>query len=327
MSLGKLFAFRKGPLAIDTVRGAALLLVVLYHVIGSSPEGGLRIAAPNPLRSFSDALVYVHMPIFMAISGMVFAMKPVSFHDFGGFLLGKLGRLAIPGAVAIIFFVTGTKLVATIFQPVTPLWHLAIYPYAHFWFLHALLVILFVAGLVSAVSVSGAGWFLLCLGLICDLAGFRLGSRILAVNHAIALLPCFATGMLIWQYRVTICAHRGHAALAALVFLTAGIASGLHQPLIPLAACLAIVIVPHCGWLAWMAAPSFVIYLYHPLATSAIRRLLAMAGIENTALHLVAGTTAGVGLPVLFYVLIMQSPATAKLVNGWLPRPSRQFAT
>ena len=37
-------------LSIETLRGIAILLVVAGHVIGSAPDGGMKIDFPHPLR-------------------------------------------------------------------------------------------------------------------------------------------------------------------------------------------------------------------------------------------------------------------------------------
>ena len=42
-------------LSVETLRGIAILLVVVGHVIGSGPDGGMKID-----RLYSDAFVYSH---------------------------------------------------------------------------------------------------------------------------------------------------------------------------------------------------------------------------------------------------------------------------
>lgn len=38
----------KKNLSIETLRGIAILLVVIGHVIGSTPDGGMKIDFPHP---------------------------------------------------------------------------------------------------------------------------------------------------------------------------------------------------------------------------------------------------------------------------------------
>ena len=45
---------------IETLRGIAILLVVIGHVIGSTPEGGMRIDFPSPWRYLYLWIDYIH---------------------------------------------------------------------------------------------------------------------------------------------------------------------------------------------------------------------------------------------------------------------------
>lgn len=65
-------------LSIETLRGIAILLVVIGHVIGSAPDGGMKIDFPHPLRYFYVWIDYIQMPLFTAIAGWVYALKPFS---------------------------------------------------------------------------------------------------------------------------------------------------------------------------------------------------------------------------------------------------------
>lgn len=95
---------------IETLRGFACVLLVLYHVIGADPSNGLRVNE-GPVRLMNDALAYVRMPLFTFLSGMVYGLRP-----FGGdtrrFVIGKCRRLLIP------MFVVGTLF--AVVQALTP---------------------------------------------------------------------------------------------------------------------------------------------------------------------------------------------------------------
>lgn len=49
-------------LSIETLRGIAILLVVVGHVIGSGPGGGMKIDFPHPLR-----YLYVWIDLFRCL--------------------------------------------------------------------------------------------------------------------------------------------------------------------------------------------------------------------------------------------------------------------
>lgn len=87
-------------LSIETLRGIAILLVVIGHVIGSTPSGGMKIDYPHPLRYLYLWIDYIQMPLFTAIAGWVYALKPFSSASgFGVFVKKKALRLLVPMAV------------------------------------------------------------------------------------------------------------------------------------------------------------------------------------------------------------------------------------
>ena len=87
-------------LSIETLRGIAILLVVIGHVIGSAPDGGMKIDFPHPLRYFYVWIDYIQMPLFTAIAGWVYALKPFSVKiGFAEFVRKKALRLLVPMAV------------------------------------------------------------------------------------------------------------------------------------------------------------------------------------------------------------------------------------
>ena len=89
---------------IETLRGIAILLVVIGHVIGSTPEGGMRIDFPSPWRYLYLWIDYIQMPLFTAIAGWVYALKPVKAGSSGTFMKRKAYRLLVPMAVAAALF-------------------------------------------------------------------------------------------------------------------------------------------------------------------------------------------------------------------------------
>lgn len=327
-----LFPVRDGVYAIDTIRALAIVLVVLYHVIGSDPSVGLELAPPHPLRNLADILNEIHVPVFAAISGLVYAMKPPGWSCLPAFLWKKLLRLAVPGTVATITFAVALQVVATDFALPSPVWHLAVYPFAHFWFLQALMVLLTLTAITDAMTRGHSAWLTLLLGSTALSAGFLPGTNLMALGGAVWLLPYFALGQLLWRYRSWIAGQKAWFCILAAVGIAAGLGADLVQInafggvnphhsapeniLLSMAVCLGIVAIPALGWIAWLAAPSFVIYLYHPLATSATRRALADLGIENYGIHIVLGVAAGVAVPLAIYVAATQHFWGKRLVIG-----------
>lgn len=67
----------KKNLSIETLRGIAILLVVIGHVIGSTPDGGMKIDFPSSFalficvdRLYSDAVVYGYCRMGLCIEAV-----------------------------------------------------------------------------------------------------------------------------------------------------------------------------------------------------------------------------------------------------------------
>lgn len=328
----RFFPIRDGVYAVDTIRACAILLVVLYHVIGSDSATGLGKAPPDPLRNLADILNDIHMPVFAAMSGLVYAMKPATWAVLSRFLWGKMLRLAMPGLVAISVFAIALQGVDTGFTLPSPLWTLMFYPFLHFWFLQALMVVLAVTAITDCVTRGRSAWLTFPVGGAALAASLDPGTDFMAFPGAIWLLPYFAVGQLLWRYQGWIQARKRLVCVLALAGIVVGLGLDLWQIadtgrvvgnhsapeniLLSTAICLGLVAIPSVRWIAWLAVPSFAIYLYHPLATSAMRRALYALGTENPGLHVILGVVAGVALPLLVYVAASQHLRARHLVLG-----------
>lgn len=131
-------------LSIETLRGIAILLVVAGHVIGSAPDGGMKIDFPHPLRYLYLWIDYIQMPLFTAIAGWVYALKPAALP--GGFVVfarKKAMRLLVPMIVVgtlyfvIQYLVPGTNNKGDI----TRMWRIYVFPYTIYWYLPSLFLI------------------------------------------------------------------------------------------------------------------------------------------------------------------------------------------
>ena len=133
------FATMYERLKIDTLRGLACVLLIAYHVIGFNAETGLKLSE-GALRDINDTLVFIRMPLFTFLSGLVYAFRPFSF---GGqsFIYKKVRRLLFP------MLSVGT--IFALLQAFTPGANsneidwltLHIKPVAHFWFIESLFIV------------------------------------------------------------------------------------------------------------------------------------------------------------------------------------------
>jgi peptidoglycan/LPS O-acetylase OafA/YrhL len=85
----------KRNLEVDTLRGIACVLLVLFHVVGDTPAVGLRIPEGHWLQVFNEALAYIRMPLFSFISGYVYGFRPYQ-GNAPAFVKGKVRRLLLP---------------------------------------------------------------------------------------------------------------------------------------------------------------------------------------------------------------------------------------
>ena len=128
--------------ALYWIRGVAIILVVIGHVIGFDRAYGMRKYYDSDLSwlgLFGDGINTIHMPIFFIASGLATAFFSRGVGSYKSFFTQKLPRLVLPLIIwAPPFFIFQslaknrpidfTGLVLSIFEP-----------YEIFWFLHALI--------------------------------------------------------------------------------------------------------------------------------------------------------------------------------------------
>jgi len=329
-----LSALDKSP--IEDLRVITILMVVLYHVIGL-PDSGLRMVAPHPLRALADLLNIFMMPAFAMIAGLVYAVRPPTLRGFASFMGRKLQRLAIPGLVASLIFAA----IATVMHlrwAVEPasLWRLAVYPYAHFWFLQSLLTIFLLVGFADAATGHRAALPLLAVSILLAnmdivLPGF------FSLHSTIGLLPYFIIGICLRRHARWIEARSGlilPIALAcallwclvtAIDYARTGLVDQPYRQWWPMIFVVSLFLLllfrlPHHRGLAPFGPMTFTIYLYHVLGTAGARILLHKLGVESLPVHLLAGVAGGVLLPVALHLLVSRWPLGARFMLGLRPR-------
>ncbi|MBL3568920.1 hypothetical protein BV509_21170 [Rhodovulum sulfidophilum] len=319
---------------IESLRVVAVLLLVAYHVIGAGPEAGLNVEYPHPLRLFAEFLVDARMPLFAFVAGFVYAFRPPTLADYGGFLTGKVRRLIIPGWIAALLFSLAGIAVDNVYSLTTqgPI-RVMFYHYAHYWFLQSIMVIFVVFGLVDAL-LRHRHTALLFLGAVAmTLEGISLRTSFLSIGGAFYLLPYFLFGTLchrhagqLLRYRVWLAALALAAVLAAGwwnigLYLETGRLSGYRGDLQSLGFGLGIalamlLLMPRIAWLDALRPFSFTIYLYHVLATSATRRALQALEVTDVWVLFACGLTTGLLVPVLLHLAIDRIPALRQPVLG-----------
>lgn len=295
-------------LSIETLRGIAILLVVVGHVIGSGPGGGMKIDLPHPLRYLYVWIDYIQMPLFTAIAGWAYALKPFSASSgFGSFAGKKALRLLVPMAVVgtLYFFVQylmpGTNSKGELSQ----MWRIYLFPYTIYWYLPSLFLIFMLQWLIDL-----RGWMdTLAKWTICCVAALIL-SRIndawilhgvpdfFSFKGALGQLPYFFAGVASCRFaaslygslevrRAMLAVSLLGVALIQVVWFCPGEYASLCRLLYPVTLIptlfLLLALKWHHRFFVWIGGYAYSIYLFHGFGTSGGRIVLKMMGIYSVS--------------------------------------------
>jgi peptidoglycan/LPS O-acetylase OafA/YrhL len=314
---------------IQALRGLACLLLVAFHVIGSRSTSGMHVGADSPYRQFADLLTHIRMPLFTFLSGFVYAYRPVLQGSAWSFAQRKLVRLWLPlVAVSTLYFLLAMVVPghsATGKMPWGQMWQIYVFPYVHFWFLQAIILIFAAVILLErlrllstplrylvALAVSAA------IHLSIDMAGADHSP--FSVVDALYLAPFFLLGMganrfrswllqpaIIWTCAVAFLASMTVHAILVLEqgrITERGTVLGL---VIGASSALALVgTFPRLKPLERLGAYSFAIYLFHPFFVAAMRAALKLAGLSSTEVAFALGLGAGVIGPVILECVLAE---------------------
>ncbi|WP_041392186.1 acyltransferase family protein [Sphingobium sp. SYK-6] len=318
--------------SIEEIRILATLLLVALHVVGY-PDGGLRLAHPHPLRFVADLLGNFRMPAFAFVAGYIYCLRPPTQDSFGAFMLGKLRRLAIPGAIAALIFALVSSAMHLHFAlPPEALWEPLVYPYAHFWFLQAILVLFVVIGGADIATQQRGTLFLFVITTLIA-AGQPSLPTLFSLDYAAELAPFFTCGMCFYRYRTWLRAHAGLITIiaAAASLGTVSIATidyllhaapaprkdVIHSMALGMSLCALILLHwPHHPSARKLGMFCFTIYLYHVFGTAAARMALHAMGITSLIVHVPLGLAMGLLVPIALHLTLAPWPLPAQLVLG-----------
>ena len=328
---------------VDTIRGLACVLLVVWHVIGSGSSVGLRVPDDSGWRFCVDLLIYFRMPAFAVLAGYLYALTPVA--EISVFLLAKARRLLLPMLVVGTLFVVMQSLVPgsnlNLNGAAIDWTMLHIVPVNHFWFIEAIFLIFVVVAVLDRWLRRGP-MFIAALVVAMVIYPTIAPPPFLGLNGAVYLLPYFLCGLGYARFRVE---HSGVIAAAISLFILAYAyaCAGLlgyvpHSERNSFVALIIGVTGPllliHSGWrhraLAYVAVNAYAIFLFHPFFSAAARILLHAMGIRSIAVLLVTGTVAGIVGPILIAMVADWFPITRTALLGkkWAGNSSggRKFA-
>lgn len=302
----------------DTVKGAAILLVVFGHVWLGLRGAGL--IADGALFTTVEAAIYLfHMPVFFFVSGVFFSARSAP----ADFARQKLLTLLWP--LLLWSWVEGTALWLSgqgADRGLTGPLEVLAYPVpvkSVFWFLWALFVLQGITYAVQRLVPSAARLVLLALAL------GAVGVFLLRVDpgRAVTILenaPYFLAGVLMMPLRRALIAPRPLAILVALALFVLAQALRLRDggdaPWFQLTALLAVLgftsALGRVGAtgagraLAWLGQRTMPVYLVHIILTAGARAVLLKLGVTALGPHLIVGTLAGVAVPLALDAVVQR---------------------
>lgn len=311
---------------IDTLRGIACILLVAYHVVGSTPESGLRIS-DGYLRELNDALAYIRMPLFTFLSGYVYALRPFQPSATKSYILGKGERLLVPMLVVGTFFALVQAWMPGANNEVGDWRTLHLIPVAHFWFVESLfLIFMILIPLELSKVFSSLKTSLLSLTVISFIYVNVVGTHWLSIRGAIYLFPFFTLGLILCRFSAQLSAllQRWQLLILSAFILTAVSATLLHTPdgrllklILGILGCTFLLTLKlESQFLATIGTYSYTIYLYHVFFTAGSRILLYKLDIHAVSINLLAGTFIAIAGSVILHEILQLHPLTRRALLG-----------
>ena len=320
---------------IATLRGFAIILVVVGHIIGGLllTEGGLY--------QFYELLKPYRMPLFTVLSGYVYALWPLSREHTGVFLGKKARRLLLPFLVYTPIFlalqvifptnaeVSWSDLPARYMSPAVGLWYLPA-------LMGIFLGVALVENTTTVLRERKLASFL-CFGLLLLCSHWILETGLLFgwLAGMVYLLPFFVLGIWVKQVQGWLLASRGLKVLLLLLVLAAmatqvlgfadpawaAVLGGSKHGLLYLLLSSAGVVGLFClrwdiGLLAYIGRYSYTIFLMHSVPTVAARVVF-----KEPYLVVILGTLLGIGLPIIAHKVLIQNRFTSLVLLGIKARP------
>lgn len=313
---------------VQTLRGLACLLLVSFHVIGHDTTSGIGVSPSSWYRDFTNFFIHIRMPLFIFLSGFVYAYKPA--RDLKVFASKKLQRLAVPFILVSAIYFTGQQITGDSKLEWVEMWRIYLLPYAHFWFLQAAMVLFTTLAILDhfrfldRLSTFAAFFIFILFGHffteVTDWLGFK---------EAMDLAPFFFAGVALNRFHDQLIDTNSKRSIAALfgLLMTVHIVSTMNGYVAPkgsyfgttlslFAVATLIYYIPPAKWLAWIGAYSFTIYLYHVFFSSPFRTVLYKIGVTNLEIHFVFGCLIAIAGPILMEMVLRHSAITCKLLLG-----------
>jgi peptidoglycan/LPS O-acetylase OafA/YrhL len=313
---------------LNSVRGLTCLLVVALHVVGDEASNGLHLPMTSVWHYAMASIEFLRIPMFTALSGYLYAGRRTTRPEFAGFWAKKFRRLFVPlGFVTLAFW----YLRRHTYADAEPLWQALLFSFGHLWYIQALIL------LFAGISICDA-WFrpghaaLVLAGLAAIMlaqSGVTLPT-FFSLYGVCYLAPYFLFGIILREHPAWLHDRRlGTIAIGIVVIvLTAqqlgifGLTDGVTLLQLPaaLAGMAGVVLLlqrlPGNAVLATIGGYSYTIYLWHIMASAAVRGVLLKVGVANVPLVFTLCFIAAVIAPIMLYHIARRIPLLSVMITG-----------
>ena len=321
---------------VQTLRGIACILLVAFHTIGSQAISGMKVDDDSGYRFFANLFLYLRMPLFTFLSGFVYAYRPVLPGGIGEFARRKFIRLVLPLLCVSTLYFAATRLAPdnAVWQlPLDQMWRIYVFPYVHYWFLQAILVIFAVVALLDRFQLlSTPGRYAVAFAAFVTLhltTPMTYQDEVpFSALDAIYLAPYFLLGLGANRFRKILMQPLVSwtcvvVVLVSMLMHAAMLLQGQTPPhdgaplelLVGITGALALIaLCPGFKPLEQIGAYSFAIYLFHPFFVGAARAVTKPVGV--TGVLFTVCLIAGVFGPMVLERVLGNVPVVKTLLFG-----------
>ena len=319
---------------VETLRGMAIVCIVIGHVIGDNSHNGIAVEDGSIFRWWYESTRYLRMSMFFAISGYLYAQRPVVPGKFVEFARGKARLLVLPfvAAATLQFLLKAITPGVHVSTRLAGIWRIYVFGFDQFWFSQAAIcafaTVLMLEKLVPLAHPYKWPVYLL-LAILFELGGPH--TTIFSICTFSAMLPTFFLGCLL--YRLPRSSQGPLLPLTALAVFV--VSSSIHQLVwfgrltLSTDQFLAVVYGEQIGfiyllfrfrctipWLALLGGFAYPIYLFHVLGTAGSRIALDRLGVHDRLVLFAIGALVGLALPIAIDLVFRRSLVLRRLFLG-----------
>ncbi|STQ89930.1 acyltransferase family protein [Iodobacter fluviatilis] len=310
---------------ITPLRGLACILLVVYHVIGGSPDQGLHISN-GFLRDANDILAYIRMPLFTFLSGYVYSLRPIGNYSSFLFLRSKARRLLLPMLTAgSLFAVIQYNIDATNIKTEN-IWLLHIVPVAHYWFVESLFIVFCFVIFFEKFNFINDGRRFAIIFVIATLMFCTISAPVyIGIHGALYLLPYFLFGLGVCRFNLKsdrFFVKMASFFVAVFVLGAIGLVGGAINRQTPVALCVGLIacyflinLDLKSSFLSGIGKYSYGVYLYHVFFSASARMTIGLFTYD-IALHLSVGVFSAIAGSIVLYKFLSKSPILSTLFLG-----------